>query len=270
MSDSDPTPSCKWPPDAPVQESFYVGSKCFVIRHPTAGGLFVEAGGVLPTGGGGFDPLQARLSYRFLNADGSASVDIELPEDFPFRASRKGVNMERTKSFLPDGNPVPEIRMLFALKTGSPAAAQAATETFPWEEWSGQSISEKLLAMNDMNGDWHHLKFLIGRRLVIAASKPNGLAEWALWEKIADDAANKELRRREIEKGNYPADNYGKFLDAVRSCTIKHKGLPAQQHVDIKFSMLGGIGAPREIRKTLGFEWLPAESDWTSEWLQSA
>lgn len=269
-----------WPPKAAVHFMQRISAKCRVIRMPDEGGCWIEAGGSIPVetgegypedasrGGVGLDTSQARTYFR---KEGSNPVcRVILPDDYCFRDSRKGMVKGRSKSFDDDGNPVPEVLLLYALKTGSYDDRLRAVEAFPSEIWDAETFGKLFGAMDDAARTDHHFGIFAGEQLAQSARQENGLSDWLLWEKVADAAA--ALKREMLARAKLKVDplNRSLFLQAVKETTIELQGLTTQNHVNKRWQKLGGHGEWREIRRTFGFDWLPSEADWKKSWTVSS
>lgn len=271
-----------WPPKASVIWFQRIGTKCTVAWLPDEEGEWLEAGGVIPPkdgnletsegaseGGVSVDTAQARIYFRREGKDQIPVCRVLLPDDAHFRNSRKGRRKGISKSFDDDGHPVPEVLLLYALKTRSHDDRLRAVEAFPIEIWCCDTFGEIFRAMDEAARHDHNFETFAGEQLVRAAAQKDGLSDWALWEKVAEDAAAK--KREMLQRANLKEDSLNRtlFLRAVQETAIKFSGLPAQHHVRKRWEALGGIGEWREIRKTFGFEWLPALSDWEKSWPES-
>jgi hypothetical protein len=287
MSDETPCDVVAWPPNVQVIHSRRVGAKCVITYHPDQNGGWLEAGGVLPCGcvaalssddddaakadwanlpgGGDVDVGQARVYFRHPCEGSSADIRVILPDDAPFRACRKGRVPKRSKSFDDDGNPVHQVRLLYALKTKLRDERRKALEAMPPDAWHGgawgETWGEVFAAIERLADSAQDFEAYVGGLMVSAATNSKGLSDWALWEKVADDAADFTRRRREIAGGIHAPDNNDRFIQAVKDATAACEGLPAQNHVRQRWEKLGGIGDWREIRRTLGFEWLPTKKE---------
>ena len=271
-----------WPPKAMVCVMNRVGPKCRVTWLPDEEGQWLEAGAVIPpssgvqdtrdaapSGGVGLDTAQARIYFRLEGKEQKPVCRIVLPDDFHFRGSRMGMVKGRSKSFLEDGNPVPEVRLLYALKTGDHDDRLRSVEAFPSETWGAETLGQMFSAMDDAARSEHHFRLFAGEYLARSASQAKGLADWNLWEAVADTAA--ENKRDRLKRAKLKEDklNISLFVRAVKETAIENQGLPAQLHVRKRWAKLGGMGEWKEIRKTLGFKWLPSERDWKKSWLSS-
>lgn len=212
---------------------------------------------------GGVDVRQARVYFPLNCGVSSADINVVLPDDAPFRSPRKGRVKERSKSFGDDGNPVPQVQLLCALKTNLRDERRKALDAMPADSWRsgkwGETWGEVLTAIERLADSPEDFEAYVGGLIARDATNSGGLANWTLWEKVADDAAALIRKRRKIAGGNHPSDNNQWFIQAVKEVTAANKGLPAQIDVRTRWETLGGIGEWREIRKTLGFDWLPTK-----------
>ena len=286
MSDEPPRAIDASPPKAKVICGWQVGAKCLIAFHPDEEGGWLEAGGAqYPQGvakqltnedaaadgdwqliGATPDNRQARVYFHGGGETSRRQVRVVLPDDAPFRASRKGKVDSRSKSFDQEGDPVREVRLLYALKTGRRDDRRIALDTLPLGQWSGETFGEIFAAIDRLVDSAEAFEAYVGGLMARSATDAKGLSDWALREKVADDAAVFTRMRLEIRDGTHPIDNNGWFIQAVKETTLQHKGLPAQIHVKERWLDLGGIGEFREIRKTLGFEWLPTKREWDKFW----
>lgn len=245
-----------------------IGDKCWFFEPDATTDGWSEAGGVAPTGGCGSDPAQAKIVYRCQSDASSSEVRVVLPDDAPFRACRKGMVASRSKSYDEAGDPVRQVRLLYALKTGRLDDRKSAVSAFHREFLVGrETLGQVFDAQEHVAATDHEFRIFAGEQLANSASQGKGLSDWALWEKVADDAADYTRRRLAIDRGEAPQDNHSWFIQAVKETTAQF-GLPVQTHVKKKWEDMGGIGNWREIRKTLGFEWLPSKRDW-DKWIAS-
>lgn len=259
-----------------------------VACYPGEEGAWLEAGGVTvekgddegqstgcavpgdddewPTRGITADTRQARVYCRCAAEGEDTEVQVILPDDAPFRASRKGLRQGRSKSFDADGNPVPEVRLLYALKTGRHDDRVRAVEAFPQEIWDAQTFGQMFGAMKTCASTDHEFRIFAGEHLARSAAREKGLSDWALWENVADDAAAFTRHCLEMASGKSAWDNHFRFIQAVKETAAAHRGLPAQVHVRKRWIAIGGIGEWKEISKTLGFDWLPSRDTWKKYW----
>lgn len=221
--------------------------------------------GFVPIRGEIVDPRQARIYYRHL--EGAAPVcKVILPDDLPFRASRKGHDKKGDSgNFDEKGNPAPEVKLLYALKTGQSDHAHKAVQAFlhgSSEQITEVEMGERPRTYLEADKD---LKTLVANLLTVAASQSGKLADWARWDHIAQNAADytaDQLVRKQLGRLN----NHDLFVQAVKEVTTKFYGVPTQSDVEKRWRKLGGIGTWREIRTTLGFDWIPPEREHKKNW----
>lgn len=159
----------------------------------------LEASGLTHTGGGGVDPAQARVYYRRVSDEKAPEVRVILPDDAPFRACRKGKSDRRSKSFDKEGNPVYQVRLLHALKTGRREDRSKALESIPLEAWPGNFTAFNaqtfdLIALYSIS--IRDFRTFVGGFIARSASKKKGLDDWCLWENVAEDGEPEESRAR--------------------------------------------------------------------------
>jgi hypothetical protein len=211
------------------------------------------------------DTKQARIYYRQL--EGAApECEVVLPDDLPFRASRKGHSTEdESASFDENGNPAPEVKLLYALKTGLPDHAQKAVHAFLLrnsDQITEIEMGERMRIYLEAGED---LKTLVANLLLGAASQSGKLADWARWDHVAQGAADYTADQFARKQQGRP-NNHDLFVQAVNEVTTKFHGVPTQNDVRKRWIELGGIGTWEEIRKTLGFDWIPPERDHKKSW----
>jgi hypothetical protein len=286
MSEQMPSELANWPPKNIVTYGLRVGKKCVVRLPHVEQGQWLEAGGAPPlnmniqmedleatglthTGGGGIDTAQARVYYRCADDGQAPEVRVILPDDAPFRACRKGKSDGRSKSYDQEGNPVYQVRLLHALKTGRREDRSNALESIPLEAWPGNftEFNARIFNLIELYSSSNlDFRTFVGEFLARYASQKKGLDDWCLWENVADDAAAFTRRPKAVANGEMQPNNHDLFVRAVKETTLEHHGLPSQDHVEERWINLGGIGAWKEIRKTLGFEWIPPKPDWDESW----
>ncbi len=270
-----------WPPTARVIHVARIGQKCCAAVIPDPEGTWLEAGGICPPGYSeemlaharevfdgvapegplDLDVKQARIYFRKRKADHGAECRIILPDDFPFRSSRKGLVIERSKSFDREGNPVSEVLLLYALKTGRLADRVRAVEAFEHFFWGAATYGEMFDAMDDVTRTHENFFDFVGRKLAAAAFGSNKLSDWSLWEQVAESAAAMERERAKNASRSDDNHSHSQFLKAVKDAAIEFEGLPAQIHVRERWEKNGGKGVWKDIRKTLGFDWLPTKAE---------
>jgi hypothetical protein len=288
----------EWPPSALVTHGLRIGKKCIVTLQPSDQGWWLEAGGSVPasprclesieeeeeeeeentprttnkgvqmpsSGQGSVDPDQARV-YSLFNEDCSVSeVSVILPDDVPFRGSKKGRVSERSKSFDDAGNPVHEVMLLYALKTGCRDDRERAMEAIPMEFWGDMPLGEVLQRTHKIAESKPLFENFVGGKLAKSAAIRGGLELWEIQEKVADRAVASSSAFNIAAKGKYSNETHFRFVQAVKNAAAIHSGLPAQSHVREAWKKLRGTQDDKELRKTLGFEWLPSLSEWTLEW----
>lgn len=286
MSEQMPSELANWPPLCIAISGLRVGKKCVLMLPHDKQGQWLEAGGAPPlnmnlqmkdleasglthTGGGGVDPAQARVYYRRVSDEKAPEVRVILPDDAPFRACRKGKSDRRSKSFDKEGNPVYQVRLLHALKTGRREDRSKALESIPLEAWPGNFTAFNaqtfdLIALYSIS--IRDFRTFVGGFIARSASEKKGLDDWCLWENVAEDAASFTLRPQAVANGEVQPNTHDLFVKAVKETTVEHHGLPSQAHVKERWLKLGGIGTWIEIRNTLGFEWIPTKRDWNKSW----
>jgi hypothetical protein len=257
-----------WPPIAGVCVCFPVGKKCFVRSFHDEGVEWIEAGAHAPheysdeAGEGLPQGTAIKLSQaRIYYCKASKDVRVLLPNDMPFRACRKGMTA-RSKSFDEEGNPVPGVQLLYALKIGLEEARFRAVESWPESEFRGEIFGEGWGGISRLCTTPHLFTEWAGKQIAGSAKHNGGLANWALWEKVADEAAAHTERLINIARGVLPPDNHTLFIEAVISATVSCEGIPYQRRAEKIWEDLGGNGEWRAIRDTLGFSWLPSLADW--------
>lgn len=209
------------------------------------------------------DVRQARIYFRTRISDRIPECRVVLPNDFPFRSGRKGFVKDRSKSYDENGAPVPGVLLLYALKTGAledrlRAVEGCSTEFFAKAEFYG----DMFIAMDETARDVRKFTVFAGNKLAASARNSEGLSDWILWEKVADTAAFLQAERRSRAALPHDSDNQRRFLTVVKEAVIECGGLPSQDHVRKKWEKVAAGGEWRELRKTVGFEWLPSKSDW--------
>jgi len=212
-----------------------------------------------------FDQSQARLYCRMSDRKTVSEVRVVLPDDVPFRASMKGLVMERSISFNINKEPVSQVLMLYALKTGRRDDVLRALRALP------RSMSEfgndgKSVIFDKIADSPELFVTVAGKLLVASAKMQGGLATWALWEKTADGAVEFTRNLEKIRKGEAQPDYNWRFVQAVKEVAVDFRGLPPQSQVEKRWRKLGGRGEWRQIRNTLGFQWLPSLQDWRKSW----
>ena len=272
-----------WPQRSTVNFDYkrYVGKKCGVTLIERDTGDWLESGGLIipkcsvqkitdferdelvPTAAGGVDTAQAQIYYRLPGKGQDSEVRVILPDDAPFRASRKGCNQRRTKSYDTEGNPVPEVRLLHALETGNYDDRVRALEAFPVGFWNGETFGEVFDLIEEYASTPQKFQLFVREQQEKGALTRESRSDWNLWEIAAERAA--EFSRKLMD-GNANPDNHTLFVRAVKEATVEGYGLPSQINVREKWEKLGGIGSWKEIRKTLGFEWIPPQKDWNRSW----
>jgi len=257
-----------WPPREGVEFCFSVGKKCFVRNFSGNEGEWIEAGAHQPAGddhfpqGTAINDNEARVYYR----KSDSTVRIILPNDAPFRASRKGLVNSRTLSFDQHGQPLPEVRLLYALKTGLRESRFWAIESWPEDLFEGRTFGEKWKNMSTIAESPHLFLDWASSLIAPTACATGGLTNWTKWERIADDAAEFTRRRIAVANGEALPDNHELFLKAVKKATVEGNGLPNQRAVRKAWEESGGNGRWEGIRKTFGFEWIPTLQDWKKGW----
>lgn len=239
-----------------------IGQKCRLVYLPDEEGDWTELGGFVP----GeewleyIDTNQARVYYRQKKDDQIPECHIVIPEDSPFRRSRKGFRQKWALSFDANGNPVREVLLLYALKTKDLLDRIKAVGEFPDWEW-GIAQGEIFEEMDYACKSPERFAEFAGSYLARAAVERGGLSVWAGWEAVADAAVEEKLDRMSKSRTHVDQSNHELFLKAVKAATIKSGGFPAQKDIRHLWERNGGIGEWREIRKTLGFDWLPSATD---------
>lgn len=289
-----------------------VGKMCVVNFIPDSGGEWLEVGGISPQpnplsgrapaaaddnspeGLPLVDPEQSRIYYRNNGAGTTPDILVFRPSSFRFRSSAKGRNNGRSKSYDDAGLPIPQVRLLYALKSGHYDDRIAALRAYPFDFWVRLTLEDGPWGEEfDGSGPWDHefneefekalekltlgsifnkqestacradnyLKF-VGREIARAAALPGGLSDWTLWEKAADKALASQDKLREGAE----AVDHVLFIQAVKETACEFQGLPAQHHVRKKWVKLGGKGEWPDVRRTLGFDWLPTKVEWDKSW----
>ncbi len=221
--------------------------------------------GFVPFRGEIVDPKQARIYYRHLEGAAPECV-VVLPDDLPFRASRKGRAKEGDSgNFDEKGNPAPTVKLLYALKTGMSDHEHRAVQAFLHqnsERITEIEMGERMRIYLEAGKD---LKTFVAKLLLGAASQSGKLADWARWDHIAQNAADYTADQI-IRKQQGRPNNHDLFVQAVIEVTTKFHGVPTQNDVRERWIELGGIGTWEEIRKTLGFDWIPSEREHKKSW----
>jgi hypothetical protein len=275
-----PNAARSWPPKAKVVIVEKIGAKCIASWIPDEEGEWLELGGrlvvdsenylapsegggdddlndVAPGGGVGLDIGQSRIYYRCRENE-SPECRILLPDNFPFRHSLQGFTKKRSKSFDENGSPVPQVRLLYALKTGDYADRLKAVESVASEVWDTQTYQQLFIAMDETAANEDNFTSFVGERMAFQAKKSGGLSDWLLWEKIADTAV--EVKKDRISKYEISTNRHSHsfFLQAVKDAVIESAGFTSQADVKRRWELCSGNqGDWKELRKTLGFEWLP-------------
>ena len=199
---------------------------------------------------------------------------IVTPRNLPFRAFAKGCKRGASMSFDENGNPVPEILLLYALKTGSAVERLSALTALPLQVLAeilpgnniGEGMDLTVLRQMAYAPSDRAYREIVGRMMARDASSQGGLACWATWESVADRAVEEAKARAEKYRGDGTPDFDALFLLAVGDMTIEHRGLPALNHVRKRWEELGGKGDWEDNKKKLGFAWLPSENEWDKWW----
>lgn len=226
----------------------------------------------------GIDPRQARIYWRARPEGGAPDVAIITPDDFLFRKSRKGRVGSRSKSFDDEGAPAPQVLLLYAIKSQRYEDRLRALDALEPDDWWW---SQELLApreviperptfgdifstMRRLAGAPLRFEALVGQLMAESCRDKKGLADWRLWEEVADRAMM-EAGELDDPTGEGDGGHARPFLQAVKDCTVTHGGVPAQSHVRERFKELTD-NSNREVwkavRKRLGFDWLPPLADW--------
>lgn len=253
---------------------------------------------IAPEGCPRVDLEQARIYYFHSNDDSPRDVQVALPKSYHFRSSAKGRTESRSKSFDKAGSPATQVMLLYALKRGrlderveslmdTPHEywIRCLLENGPWGSefdaagpWDHEFINEFETALQKLTlGDVFKIqdftardkgKFeaFVGRQMARDATRPGGLSDWLLWEKVADQAVAFQKTLLSSNRGLRTAKNHGLFVQAVRDSVAECRGLPYQLLVKEKWEKLGGEGEWVEIRATLGFDWIPSRRDWDKNW----
>ena len=100
------------------------------------------------------------------------------PDDTPFRISLKGRRKGRSRSFDDAGTPIPEVQLLYALKTGGEMDRHRALSSFPTAFWVEQlytsvhgydlphpSFGDIFKEMLDIAEDLHSYHLFVGRMM---------------------------------------------------------------------------------------------------------
>lgn len=282
-SGGDPIPqeAKTWPQWNTVSYRRYVGKKCGItlIQRDTgnwlaSGGLIIPEGWVqeiteferdalVPAAAGGVDTAQAQLYYRLPGKGQDSEVRVILPDDAPFRATRKGIDRRRTKSYDTEGNPVPQVRLLHALETGNYDDRRRALEAFSMGFWKDETFGEVFDSIEEYASTPEKFHLFVSEQQEKDALTKEGRSNWKLWVNIAERAV-------EFSRGlmvvNANPNTHALFVRAVRDATVESHGLPSQLNVRERWEKLGGRGDWREIRNTLGFDWIPTQIDWKRYW----
>lgn len=141
-----------------------------------------------------------------------------------------------------------------------------ALEALPRGHWTGLSIGQVLRDFHRLADDEQKYKELVGQAIVSSATAPDGLSDWKLWEKTADQALATQKRILATIEGQKCATNHSLFIQAVKEITAAFEGPPSQADVRMRWEQIGGIGEWTEVRKTLGFEWIPSAMDQKKFW----
>jgi hypothetical protein len=253
---------------------------------------------ILPEGCPRVDHEQARIYYFHRGHDSHLDVRIPLPGSYHFRSSAKGRTSDRAKSFDSTGTPVHQVVLLYALKRGrydervealmgTPHGywIRCILEDGPWGSefdgkgpWDHSFSNEFDTAFQELTlGDVFRIQDLtardkgkfeafIGRQVARDATRPGGLSDWLLWEKVADQAVAFKEKLQSSNRGRRTALNHARFVQAVKDSVAEYRGLPCQLQVRERWEELGGEGEWKEIRKTLGFDWIPSKRDWEKNW----
>lgn len=271
-----------------------VGSKCLV----TVGGQRAMAHGV--------DEISlfkaSHTLWRF--NEGEATAKLRLSPYFAYTLLRRGKREDQiplTNSF---GEPLPQILVLVAIRTG-----KITDWDFAIRSW--ESLRSDLLE-GEMDMAAKGLEFFKDRIDVLlpplpsvfssTAEPPRDIASFEGWAKqwlltmvkseslryltAWDEAAQRSLRRltlvREdfnfVERINNTGDNevseMGRVLRALKRATLVGGGLPYSARVK---SILDADDGPelqderiRTILRTLGFDWIPSQAHWTRDWAPHA
>jgi hypothetical protein len=287
--DQEPNAARCWPPKFNIIYVHRVGPKCIVKQIPDEDGMWWEMGGriaydqqdsetdidsqdthlsgdddfadVAKEGGVGIDRSQTRVYYRWNTTKNKHECRIVLPSDFHFRRSQKGHVPSRSKSFKENKMPLPEVLLLYALKTGELEDRRAAVEAFPSEIWDAQTFGQLFGAMDDASKTHHNFCIFAGEWLASAASRHNGLGDWSTWEKVADAAmlAKQEAASHLSNVANQ--NTHVMLLRALRDSVVSCRGLPAQKHVRANADSMTD-DQWKDLLHTMAVRWLPAERDW--------
>lgn len=289
MIDEVPEVARTLPVKASLSFAHRVGKKCVVTElgdgwicaHGTDGTGRPEEDDecrkVAPMGSIGVDPSQARVYYH----PGAPSKALVIRPDYAaFRTSRKGLIEGRSKSFDQAGIPVPEVLLLYGLKTGREADRFNALFSFSTTFWVGQlypsvhgydlpypTFGDIFKEIQNIAEDLYSYHLFIGRLMAQAGQRKDGLRDWALWEKVADAAVAESIAEKARSSGESMSNFNDRFFQAVKETTLEQGGLPSQQHVRERWEKLKGRGDWKDNRRKLGFDWLPPRADWTKDWI---
>lgn len=273
-----------------------VGSKCLV----TFGGQRAMAHGV------DGNPLfkAGHTFWRFNGNEDPPTAKLRLPYYFAYTLLRRGKRKDQIPLTNSLGEPLPQILVLVAIRTGKITDWDSAIRS--WKSLR----SDLLEGLGDEEGKG--LEFLKDKiddllppppSVFSSTEEPAGdIARFECWAQhwiftivktgslsyltAWDEAARRSMRRLTlvledfhfVERINNTGDNevteMGRVLRALKRATLVGGGLPYFARVK---SILDADDGPelqneriRTILRTLGFDWIPSEAHWTRGWAPHA
>jgi hypothetical protein len=273
-----------------------VGSKCLV----TFGGQQAMAHGM------DGNPLfkAGHTFWRFNGDEDPPTAKLRLPYYFAYTLLRRGKRKDQIPLTNSLGEPLPQILVLVAIRTGKITDWDSAIRS--WKSLR----SDLLEGLGDEEGKG--LEFLKDKiddllppppSVFSPTEEPTGdIARFERWAQqwiftivksgslsyltAWDEAAQRSMRRLTLVRENFQfveqitntGDNevteMGRLLRALKRATLVGGGLPYLARVK---SILDADDGPelqneriRTILRTLGFDWIPSEAHWTRDWAPHA